>query len=252
MIHITPDLERELQEKSREEKIHVIVRAVRVERPFVLKALEKSSHTIRQHIRLINAFSMSLPAGEVAELAEEPWVEWVELDKEVKIALDTSVPLIGAPQVWESEFTGKGINVAIIDTGVDRSHLDLSGRIIATKDFTLEGFADLNGHGTMVAGVIAGNGSASEGKYRGVAPEASIIAAKALKSDGTGRMSDVMAAIDWAISIGAHVINLSLGTSGSSDGKDTLSETCDAAVSQGVAVCVAAGNDGPERRTIGS
>lgn len=252
MIHITPDLEKELQEKGPEEQVHVIVRAVRVERPFVLKALEKPTHTIRQHVRLINAFSMALPAQEIEKLAEEPWVEWIEPDKEVKATLDTSVPLMVVPEVWKLGFTGKRVNVAIIDTGVDKNHPDLTGRIIATKDFTLEGFFDLNGHGTMVAGVIAGNGSASEEKYRGIAPRASLMVAKALKLDGTGRMSDVMAAIDWAVNIGAHVINLSLGSSGSSDGKDALSETCDAAVNQGVVVCVAAGNDGPERRTIGS
>lgn len=79
-----------------------------------------------------------------------------------------------------------------------------------------------------------------------------IISGKVLKADGSGRMSDVMAAIEWSIDLAADIINLSLGTSESSDGNDALCEACDAAVEAGVVVCVASGNDGPSRRTVGS
>jgi serine protease AprX len=99
-----------------------------------------------------------------------------------------------------------------------------------------------------VAGIAAGAGS----KYRGVAPGATLYSAKVLRGDGSGMFSDVMAGVEWAVDQGVHVINLSLGSSGSSDGNDALSYTCDAAVGKGIVVCVAAGNDGPGARTVGS
>jgi len=251
-VYISPELKSEIGEVGLEEHIHIIVKAVRLERDYIAKAMAKPLHSVRQEIRLVNAFSMALPAGEVEKFAEEPWVERLELDKKVYATLDTAIPLIGVPHVWESGFTGKGVNIAIVDTGVDKNHPDLAGRVVATRDFTLEGFRDLNGHGSHVAGICAGSGEASRGKYKGLAPSASILVAKALKGDGSGRMSDVMAGIEWAVEMGAHIVNLSLGTKGPCDGRDALSELCDVVVGQGVIVCVAAGNDGPAKRTIGS
>ncbi|MEW6188603.1 MAG: S8 family peptidase [Actinomycetota bacterium] len=251
-MYITPELLARIKRKEPHEHIHVIVKVSQAGRECATKLVEKPHHTIRHQIRLINAFSLALPAGEVERLAEEPWVERIEMDRKVYATLDTSVPLIGVPKIWEEGYTGKGINIAIIDTGVDKSHPDLFPRVVATKDFTLEGFRDFNGHGTHVAGIAAGSGASSKRRYRGVAPEANILAAKVLKGDGTGRMSDVMAGIEWVLEMGAHIINLSLGSEGPCEGTDALSETCDAAVGQGVIICAAAGNDGPKKYTIGS
>ncbi|MCB0232924.1 MAG: S8 family serine peptidase, partial [Anaerolineae bacterium] len=88
--------------------------------------------------------------------------------------------------------------------------------------------------------------------YIGVAPEATLLVAKVLADNGSGMTSDVMAGVEWAVQAGAQVINLSLGSSVSCDGSDALSTLCDEAVNQGVVVCVAAGNAGPNARTVGS
>ena len=173
-------------------------------------------------------------------------------DSPVHIMLDVSVPLIGAPQLWQNGFTGKGVTICIVDTGIDLDHPDFAGRIADTHDFTTEGVRDLHGHGTHCAGIAAGAGTASNGKYRGVAPEATILVAKVLASNGSGATSDVMAGVEWAVQHGAHVISLSLGSDGACDGSDALSQTCDAAMQQGHVVCVAAGNAGPGAGTVGS
>ena len=111
---------------------------------------------------------------------------------------------------------------------------------------------DLNGHGTHCASIAAGTGAASGGQYRGVAPDASLYIAKVLDAAGNGRMTSVMAGVEWAVDEGVQVISLSLGGSGPCDGTDALSEMCDAAVAEGVVVCVAAGNEGPEPYTVGA
>jgi serine protease AprX len=144
------------------------------------------------------------------------------------------------------------MKIAILDTGIDPHHPDVAGRIAATATFVGSVYYDDNGHGTHVASTAAGNGAASGGLYVGVAPEADLYIAKVLAADGSGMMSDVMAGIEWAVDQGAHVAGLSLGSNGPCDGTDALSATCDAAVERGVVICVAAGNSGPARSSVGS
>jgi subtilisin family serine protease len=87
------------------------------------------------------------------------------------------------------------VRIAIVDTGIDPAHPDFEGRIAAMTDLTGEGPVDGNGHGTHCAGIAAGSGAASDGKYRGVAPAATLYSAKVLRSDGQGMTSDVMAGV---------------------------------------------------------
>jgi serine protease AprX len=104
-----------------------------------------------------------------------------------------------------------------------------------------------------VAGIIAGSGELSAGRYRGVAPEALLLIGRALDAGGGGKTSQVMAAVEWAVEQGADVVNVSLGGGPyPGDGTDALSVLCDAAVREGVTVCVAAGNLGPNEHTVGS
>jgi len=103
-----------------------------------------------------------------------------------------------------------------------------------------------------VAGAAAGSGAASGGRYRGVAPGATLYIAKSLDDHGSGMMSDVMAGIEWAVAQRVHVIGLSLGSEGPADGSDALSQTCDIAVQLGVVVCTAAGNAGPRKSSVGA
>ncbi len=202
--------------------------------------------------RLISASAHSVTRDAVNALAARDDVEMIWYDEPVHTMLDQSVPLIGAPTVWQAGVTGKGIKVGIVDTGIDPNHPDFAGRIAQMTDYTGQGPNDNHGHGTHVAGIIGGSGAASGGKYKGVAPECSYYTAKVLRGDGSGNTSDVMAGVEWAVQQGVQVINLSLGSDGACDGTDALSATCDAAMDKGVVVCVAAGNAGPGASTVGS
>lgn len=202
--------------------------------------------------QLVPAAAMRISSDQVSWLSADPSVEHLWLDLPVKALLDASVPLIQVPRVWESGLRGQGMRIAILDTGIDPGHPDLAGRIAASATFADHSVVDENGHGTHVAGIAAGNGSASGGQYRGVAPEASLYIGKVLGRDGSGMTSDVMAGIEWAVEQKAQVIGMSLGGAAPCDGSDALSVTCDAAVERGIVVCVAAGNEGPGRYTVGS
>ncbi|HDN79766.1 MAG: hypothetical protein DRI61_05525 [Chloroflexi bacterium] len=219
---------------------------------FAERLLSRLRIRVLRHFRLVPASAAKLKVADLEALEADPRVEKIWLDLPVQAWLDTSVPLIRAPKVWEAGYTGQGVKVAVIDTGIDPDHPDFAGRIAAYTSFVGGDGRDDHGHGTHVASIIAGSGAASRGKYRGVAPEALLYSAKVLRADGSGMMSDVMAGIEWAVEQGVQVINLSLGAPGPCDGTDALSTMCDAAVDRGIAVCVAAGNMGPSSGTIGS
>jgi serine protease AprX len=188
----------------------------------------------------------------IQRLEADPEVVTIYEDLPVHAYLDAAMPLIQVPRLWQEGLTGEGVRIAIVDTGLDTQHPDFRGRIGGTADFTGEGITDRHGHGTHCASIAAGSGEASGGRYRGAAPKATLYAAKVLRSDGQGMMSDVMAGIEWAVDQGVQVISLSLGGTGPCDGTDALCETCDAAVERGVIVCAAAGNEGPNPYTVGS
>lgn len=159
--------------------------------------------------------------------------------------LENSAPHVGADRAAELGYTGRGVSVAVIDTGVDASHPDLAGRVSGGHNFVGSGEpSDSNGHGTQVAGIIAAGGEAA-----GVAPGATIIPYK-VSEDGESVSSDVIArAIDMAAADGADVINISLGVPVRNAGIDAAVA---GAVEGGAVVVVAAGNDGPGASTIGS
>lgn len=205
-------------------------------------------HSIRHQYQLTPFASMSLTPPDIHKVAKDPSIVKIWRDRPVHTCLDASASIISAPQAWQAGFTGRGVRIAIVDTGVDVNHPALAGRIAATHDATGEGFGDSNGHGTHVAGIAAGNDS----RYRGIAPEATMLAAKVMGAFGSGSTSWAMAGVEWAVANGAQVINLSLGSDGACDGSDPLSKTCDAAVARGIVVCVAAGNTGPLAGSVGS
>ncbi len=169
-------------------------------------------------------------------------IDRVWLDGPVRGQLDRSVPQIGAPTAWQSGFTGQGVKVAVLDTGIDDSHPDLDEAVVEAKDFTDSGGpADDVGHGTHVASIITGSGAASDGKYRGVAPDARLLVGKVLGADGTGSESQLIAGLQWAAA-GARIVNLSLGSC-ATDGTDPVSEAVDTLTkSHGTLFVVAAGN----------
>ncbi|MFJ2443407.1 S8 family peptidase [Streptomyces sp. NPDC087658] len=181
-------------------------------------------------------------------------VRKIWLDGTVKATLDRSVPQIGAPSAWAAGHTGKGVKVAVLDTGIDSGHPDLAGRIVGQKNFTGTADAiDRHGHGTHVASTIMGSGAASGGMYKGVAPDAGLLNGKVLGDQGSGSYSDILAGMQWAVDQGAKVVNMSLG------GPDTPeTDPLEAAVNElsaehGTLFVVAAGNEGRNGdSTVGS
>ena len=171
----------------------------------------------------------------------------VWLDARLRPLLDQSAAMIGAPAAWESGFTGLGVTVAVLDTGVHATHPDLAGRITEAVDFsdTLPGAGDNVGHGTHVAGIIAGSGAASSGRYRGVAPDANLIVGKVCATSSCS-VSAIIAGMEWAAPR-ARIVNMSLG-SGGSDGTDPLSTAVNNLTAQhGTLFVAAAGNSGRDQ-----
>jgi serine protease AprX len=162
--------------------------------------------------------------------------------------------VVRADQVWKAGHTGEGIGVAVIDTGVNPVG-DLAGRVVHSEDFTADqDDVDHYGHGTFVAGMIAGTGSTGVG-VRGIAPDARIIALKIAGRNGAADITHVLAAIQWAVSFkdvyGIRVINLSLGTDSTQDYRvDLLNLAVERAWANGIVVVVAASNRGPDAGTI--
>ena len=156
----------------------------------------------------------------------------------------------------KSFYTGKGIGVCILDTGI-YEHIDFTGRIWAFYDFLAfkRRPYDDNGHGTHVAGLVAGDGTASMGKYRGAAPGCGIIALKVLDRYGTGSQDDVLRALRWIREYRQQyrirVVNISVGTTCNSKRNHArLLESVEQLWDEGVVVVTAAGNQGPRPGSI--
>ncbi|HWM06476.1 MAG TPA: S8 family serine peptidase, partial [Actinophytocola sp.] len=202
-----------------------------------------------------------LPAvGAVAVRARKDATFWagtrstakrIWLDGPVRASLDHSVPQIGGPRAWEAGHTGEGTTVAVLDTGVDATHPDLTDAVTEARDFSESesGTDDLVGHGTHVASIITGAGA----KYKGVAPDTELLNGKVLDDSGSGSESGVIAGMEWAAASGADVVNMSLGSDFPSDGTDPMSLAVNRLTEQtGSLFVVAAGNTGPGAESIGS
>ena len=153
--------------------------------------------------------------------------------------IPTGVNMINAPLMWNKGYTGDGVKVAILDSGCIQ-HPDLINNIIGGKNFTTEGsetdYNDLNGHGTHVAGIIAGNG-----KVMGVAPNAKLLILKVLDKTGNGNCQGLYDAINYAIEQKVDIINMSLGISINVNEVHTMLKK---AVDNNISVVCACGNEG--------
>jgi subtilisin family serine protease len=173
-------------------------------------------------------------------------------DPESRSALAWHVSHIGAPEVWQMGYTGANIVVAILDSGVNYNHQDLAGRMWTHPDFPNHGFNFIDGnhatmdnffHGTHVAGIVAGIGTA--GNKTGVAPGARIMALKVLSNNGGGTQSGVWAGIQFGVEYGAHILNMSLGWSYNwSPDRSAWRIAMINTMNAGVIAAVAAGNEG--------
>ncbi|MFD4318271.1 S8 family serine peptidase [Streptomyces sp. NPDC058548] len=178
----------------------------------------------------------------------------VWLDGVRAASLDRSVRQIGADKAWESGYDGTGVKIAVLDTGVDKTHDDLSSQVVGEKNFSASPDAvDRVGHGTHVASIAAGTGAKSGGRFKGVAPGAKVISGKVLDDNGFGDDSAVLAGMEWAAAEGADVVNLSLGGP-DSPGVDPLEAAVDRlSAEKGILFAIAAGNEGERGgSTIGS
>ncbi|MDB1087031.1 S8 family serine peptidase [Streptomyces sp. ACA25] len=221
---------------------------------------------VRAELETINGQALTLAPGVApaawAALTEQageqtlvttPGIAGVSLDAVHQASLDGSAGQIGAPDAWEAGFDGTGVTVAVLDTGIDDTHQDLAGQVVAAENFTdSPDTHDRQGHGTHVASTAAGTGALSGGKYRGVAPGAQLLNAKVLDDEGSGFESGIIEGMEWAVEQGAQVINMSLGGSTGSaiepmeEAVNRLSEE------SGALFVIAAGNSGPGAGSLGT
>ncbi|QOR36056.1 S8 family serine peptidase [Clostridium sp. 'deep sea'] len=227
-------------------------------------------YEVKYQFQNIPAAVMELTKTEIEVLAKMDFISHIEYDQPVHICMETANQWYGATKARTdfgvngdkdgnlTSYTKNDVVIAIIDTGIDGTHVDLDGgKIIGWKDYVNNQTTpyDDHYHGTHVAGIAAGSGDGNS-QYVGVAKGAALVGLKVLDSNGSGSMSNVAASVDWCVTnkstYGIDVINMSLGTSGSSDGTDITSVACNNAVDAGISVVVAAGNSGPNKKTIGS
>ncbi len=212
---------------------------------------------------LVDGVAVTVAASDVDRLYELPGVVDVVPDQRIRSATDVSVPLVGAPEVWKRDdangtpVRGAGTTVAVLDSGIDYTNPSLGGafgpehKVVAGHDYVDDDAdpMDDNGHGTHVAGIIAGDGDVT-----GVAPDASLTAYRVIGSDGFGWEADIIAGLEAAIAPEnphrADVVNMSLG--GPGDGTDPLGQAATAATEAGVVVVSSAGNSGPGAQTVTS
>jgi serine protease AprX len=232
---------------------------------------------ITHNLPLIGGFSARVPATDIPRIAELPGATAISLDATAHVQASPPGTYNNVPSVYKDVTKGtnlstagdrgQGVTVALIDTGVDALP-DIAGAIQPVSslvpgspsspcvNFTSEpDCTDNYGHGTFLAGLIAGNGAASAGKYVGMAPSAKILSLKIAGADGSADVSTIIAAIQWVISYQSQynirVLNLSLGTdSTQSYSIDPLDYSVEKAWQAGIVVNVAASNRGPGDGTI--
>src|SRR5437879_4429297 len=166
--------------------------------------------------------------------------------------------VVNANQVWQQGITGGGVTVAVLDSGVaaDADLVQPANRILASVNFADQRLAsDPRGHGTHIAGIIAGNGTRSGGEVVGIAPQANIVDVRVLGTLGSGRLSSVIRGIEWVIAHRAvyniRVINLSFGARANLSYRgDPMATAVEIAWRRGLVVVAASGNGGPARDTV--
>lgn len=238
------------------------------------RGVRRLGGTITRDLPIVDGFSASIPPSSIDSLARLEGARVVTLDRRtspqevdnpnnVKSVFSQTVK---ANKMWSAGYSGAGVTVALIDTGV-ADVADLAGRVLPVYDditntyspcLNLSGEShcgDSYGHGTFMAGIIAGNGASSGGQYKGVAPQANIVSVKTSGADGSADVSTILAAIQWVVSFkdtyGIRVMNLSLGTDGTQTYRtDPFNYAVERAWASGIVVVVSASNDGPSPQTI--
>ena len=222
--------------------------------------------TVQQTFHIINGVEATIPAIEAPLLAALPGIT-VTPDATVNVQSTTDstgphtpsddfLAETGATQLAANGDTGQGATVAVLDTGIDKLP-DFSGRLVGGVDLTggNNPYQDSYGHGTFVAGLIAGNGVSSNGQYSGEAPGADLVSIKVAGASGTTRLGTLIQGLQWAAdnrqTYGINVLNISLGfQTGQPTVTNPLDQAVEAVWNSGIAVVVSAGNAGPFDGTI--
>uniref|UniRef100_A0A831U1J1 Subtilisin n=1 Tax=Geobacter metallireducens TaxID=28232 RepID=A0A831U1J1_GEOME len=222
--------------------------------------IHRAGGRIKRALKRGNVVAAHLPEEEILRLKNDPAVAYVEEDSVVRAVepftalgapsqeyLDSwGVSRIGADLAAQAGFTGAGIKVAVLDTGIDYNHPDLKDNYRGGYNFVYDNddpFDDSmsayvpTGHGTHVAGIIGARNNGTG--VVGVAPDVSLYAVKVLNAGLAGDVSDVIAGIEWAINNKVQIISMSIGSSLYSE---ALREACDRAAQAGIILVAAAGN----------
>jgi serine protease AprX len=259
-----PKISKDLQKESSGQWVNVIVqyRTPRSQGRVARSAVRGGK--LQQNLPIINGGAFTVKASSLAALANDPNVAYISLDRTVRATAtvtDLYDQAVLAPYAWSKSLSGSGIGVAVIDSGITGGK-DFTlpngtrSRIVYNQNFVSgqNTYADMYGHGTHVAGILAGNGMNSRGTtfrktFMGIADGANLINLRVLDQNGSGHDSTVIAAIQTAINLKSkyniRVINLSLGRAVYESYKlDPICQAVEAAWKAGIVVVVAAGNEG--------
>ncbi|MCU1333175.1 MAG: peptidase and in kexin sedolisin [Candidatus Angelobacter sp.] len=228
----------------------------------VVNDVLKLGGAILGQLPIVNGLVASLDHNGIVSLSNQSNVVYISKDRPLTPFFDNAAPAVNASAAWQSNYTGAGIGVALIDSGVN-THPDLfttglfpTSRVVYNQSFVPgdSSAADAYGHGTHIAGLIAGDGISSTGPlfsqtFKGIAPRANIVNLRVLDANGSATDSAVIAAISQAINLKSkyniRVINLSLGRGVFESYKqDPLCHAVEQAWKNGIVVVVAAGNNG--------
>lgn len=251
--HVSDEFAPRLRAAASGEKLAVILRGLPADRA----GAAVGPFQVTRQLPIIDGFAAVMTAAQARALARHPGVLRVDQDGVVRALDDATSADYGASAAMSDRpgLAGTGVGICVIDTGADPAHEQIAPRTVTFEDFvgTRTTAYDDHGHGTHVMSIAAGDGGGgtSAATFRGVAPNATLYAAKVLDSSGYGSDSQVIAGIQWChAQAGVQVLSMSLGDTIVSDGSDPVSDAVNAAVSGGDVVVVAAGNSGDGPGTI--
>jgi serine protease AprX len=248
--------------------VHVIVSAAPGSLRALPAAVTDSGGKVKEPLPIADAVSATVPADRIERLAGDPAVRAITLDRVGRFDAysfdDTTsqssfVASTGAGRAWQQGYTGRGVGVAVIDTGISPMN-DVKNRVVYGPDLSGEGsIVDNYGHGTVMAGIVGGNGADSAanagGAYTGVAPGATLVAVKTAGRNGAVDVSTILQAMHWVAAykdqFNIRVVNLSWGSASTQNpAVDPLDYAVERLWQLGIVVVVSAGNSGPNAGTI--